>query len=397
MRLNPVATLAELVAIPSVNPMGRDDLAASNESRLTDFLEKLFVQHKIGWQRQTTAPGRDNIVAVVEGSPRPDAGGTVLLFDAHQDTVPTDGMTVPPFEAIVRDGRLYGRGACDVKGPMAAMLAAVVRIAEEMPQRRPTLVLACTVNEEQGFTGVKELTSLWGRPGSIVPRRPDLAVVAEPTDHQVVVAHKGVVRWRCHAKGRAAHSSSPERGDSAIYRMARIVAAVERYEKEVLGAATPHRLCGPPTLNVGTIRGGASANIVPERCTIEIERRVCPGEDPQQARAAMIDYLDRAAGPAEHEPPYMTGLPMDEQLNGDLAAMVVRTAREAGVTSARIGVPYATDAAFLAAAGVPTVVFGPGSIAQAHTADEWIALDQVVLAAELYYRLAIRAAEPGHG
>src|SRR5207249_11663727 len=121
------------------------------------------------------------------------------LFEAHQDTVPVDGMTIPPWTPDVRDGRIYGRGSTDIKGGMAAMLAALSRLAIERPPNMPTIVLACTVNEEHGFTGATHLTKLWTGGGSkLMPRAPDAAVVAEPTLLNVVVAHKGVVRWRCH-------------------------------------------------------------------------------------------------------------------------------------------------------------------------------------------------------
>src|SRR5262249_33706533 len=153
----------------------------------------------------------------------PEAGGRLMLLEAHQDTVPVGGMTIEPFTPTVRDGRLYGRGACDIKGGMAAMLAACARLAKERPAAMPTVVMACTVNEEHGFTGATALVRQWAESGGFIPRRPDAAVIAEPTQLQVVVAHKGVVRWRCHTRGRAAHSSQPQMGDNAIFRMARVL------------------------------------------------------------------------------------------------------------------------------------------------------------------------------
>jgi len=193
----------------------------------------------------------------------------MLLFEVHQDTVPVDGMTIEPWAPVVRDGRLYGRGSCDVKGGMAAMFAAMARLADERPPNRPTVVLACTVNEEHGFSGASGLCRLWmGEPTPLFPRPPEAAVVAEPTRLDVVVAHKGVVRWRCHAHGRAAHSSQPEAGDNAIYRIAAVVTALERYHRQVLADFGSHPLCGQPTLSVGTIAGGISVNTVPDRATI---------------------------------------------------------------------------------------------------------------------------------
>jgi acetylornithine deacetylase len=275
---------------------------------------------------------------------------------------------------------------------MAAMLAAIVRIRNERPSAMPTIVLACTVNEENGFTGAAALPPLWESGNSpILPRRPDAAIVAEPTGLQVVVAHKGVVRWRCHARGRAAHSAQPEAGQNAIYRMARALVAIERYQEEVVGSLGSHPLCGRATLSVGTITGGVSVNTVPDRCTIEIDRRLAGREEPEGARRHLIDYLQRqcdAAAWLEHEGPFLCGLPLGDDANGPLAERLSAAAREVTGECRHVGVPYATDAASLSAAGVPAVVFGPGSIEQAHTADEWIDLGQLQQAAEIYYRFA---------
>jgi acetylornithine deacetylase len=391
MRLDPVETLAALVAIPSVNPMGGNSEGSElAEARLTDHLEKVFKKLGLRHERQPVEPGRENILGVLDGRPRPEEGGTILLIDAHQDTVPVGGMTIPPWQPSVQGGRLYGRGACDVKGGMAAALAAISLLAESRANVRPTIVLACTINEEYGFSGVQALARSWGRLGGIIPRTPDVALVAEPTDLQVVVAHKGLVRWRCHARGRAAHSAIPQSGENAIYIMARALAAIERYARDVAPTLASHPLCGPATLSVGTIRGGVSVNTVPDRCTIEIDRRLVPGEEPEAARRHLMDAIqeEKTGAALEHDPPYIVGLPLSEQENGRLAECLLAVVGEVIGPSRPIGVPYATDAAFLAAAGVPSVVFGPGSIAQAHTADEWISIEQVKAAVELLRRFA---------
>ncbi len=397
MTPDPVELLKELVAIPSVNPMGESGSeAATAEAWLTDFLEQWFRRMGLPCQRQTAEPGRENIVARVDGRPQPDQGGRVILLAAHQDTVPVTGMTVAPFTPTVRDGRLYGRGACDVKGGMAAMLTAVARLVEKRPARCPTVLMACTVNEENGFSGAQALLGAWEGASRFVSRRPDAAVVAEPTSLQVVVAHKGLVRWRCHTQGKAAHSSRPEAGDNAIFKMARALVAIERYQKEVVASRGRHPLCGPATISVGTIRGGVSVNTVPDRCLIEIDRRLAPGETPEEAYRHLVEYLAKEAGldfPVQHDPPYMQGPPLSDQGNGPLAARLAAAARGVAGACSTIGVPYATDGAFFAQAGIPTVVFGPGSISQAHTADEWIAIQEVRQAAEIYYRFLVAAAE----
>ena len=213
MPIDTIEILRELVAIPSVNPMGRDDLASAGEARLTEHLAARLTALGLSVQRQTIAPGRENLLARLDGDPPAERGGGLILLDAHQDTVPADNMTIEPWSAAVREGRLYGRGACDVKGGMAAMIAAVARLAAERPAGMPTILLSCPADEEYQLSGVRALTAAW-REGKepAVPRLPDAAIVAEPTGLDVIVAHKGMIRWFCHTRGRAAHSSQPARG-----------------------------------------------------------------------------------------------------------------------------------------------------------------------------------------
>ena len=396
MLLDVVHTLADLVRLPSVNPMGRrvggEDIYY--EHRVTNYLEQLF--QRLGWPywRQPDAQGRENIVARLDGDVPPERGGKVVLLEAHQDTVPVEGMTIPPFDAKIDGGRLYGRGACDIKGGLASILAAASRIAAEKPARRPTLLIAFPVNEEHGFTGARTLAAVW-KPGSQSPLakvwpRPNVAVVAEPTLLDVVAAHKGVVRWRCHAHGRAAHSSNPQLGESAIYAMAKVVSALERYAGELVGALAEHPLVGRPTLSVGTIAGGISVNTVPDHCVIEIDRRMVPvvGDEAEQAQRHVIDYVARAVPGArlEHEPSYILSPGLSDQRNAALVAQLGDVARACGAPGNKIGVPYGTDAPAYDMLGIPTVVFGPGSIAQAHTEDEWIEIDQLHAAVEILVR-----------
>jgi acetylornithine deacetylase len=398
MPLDVVETLSELVAIPSVNPMGRP-LSGPEffEYRLTEYLAGLFQRLGLPYVRQTIEPRRDNIVARLDGTVPPEQGGPLVMFEAHQDTVPVDGMTIPPWLPVVRDGRLYGRGACDIKGGMAAMLWALARLVQDRSAaaqagaRLPTLIMACTVNEEHGFSGAQDLRHLWeASTDGFIPRRPDACVVAEPTSLQVVVAHKGAVRWRLSTRGRAVHSSQPHLGDNALYKMARVLLALEQYAAHVQQSVPHHPLCGPATLSVGTIQGGISVNTVPDRCTIEIDRRLLPGEDAQAAYAEVQQYLANALGSdlhLEHEQPFLIGPALADGDNLPLASRLADAARSVIGHCGLVGVPYGTDASKIAAAGVPSVVFGPGSIAQAHTADEWIDLQELQLAAEVYYRL----------
>jgi acetylornithine deacetylase len=397
MPLNLTRTLSELVAIPSVNPMGR---ALSGpeffEYRVTDYLERLFVSLGLPWQRQTVHPARDgmpareNILARLDGATSPDKGGQVILFEAHQDTVPVDGMTIEPWTPSVREGRMYGRGSCDIKGGMTAMLGTLARLAEERPKDMPTIVMACTVNEEHGYTGATALKNLWAAgANSLLPRQPDAAIVAEPTSLNVVVAHKGALRWRCHTTGRATHSSQPHQGDNAIYKMARVVQAFEAYHREFVPTLPKHRLCGGATLSVGTIQGGLSVNTVPDRCTIEIDRRMIPGEEWSSVFKQITDFLaQRLDFPIVHDDPYMKGSTLAEGANAAVAGRMAEAARRVVGRCEQVGVPYGTDASTIASFGVPAIVFGPGCIDQAHTCDEWLPLDELTQASEALYQFA---------
>src|SRR5438132_5025834 len=236
--------LRDLVARPSVNPIGRDLHGPGiYEHQVTAYLEEFFRGLGVPFERQALSPQLDSIVA------RCDAPGArrTLLLEVHQDTVPIDGMTIDPFGAKIENGRLYGRGACDIKGGMAAMLAAFARLVREKPRGSMNVILACTVDEEFTFLGVQRLV----RDGV----RADFAVVAEPTQMHIVNAHKGAVRWHMTTTRRSCHSSNPDLGINAIYRIGQILPLIARYADK-LKASRIDPLLGPATLSVGRIEGG---------------------------------------------------------------------------------------------------------------------------------------------
>ncbi len=283
--------LRDLVALPSVNPMGRDLHGPDVfEHRVTAYLEDFFRNLGVRSERQAVAPGRDNILAWYE----PAGARRTLVLEVHQDTVPTDGMTIDPFAARIEDGRLYGRGACDVKGGMAAMLTAFARLVRDRPAGAARVVVACTVDEEFTFLGVQKLAKTDWRGGTNGPVE---AVVAEPTGLDVIHAHKGAVRWDLITSGKSCHSSRPELGVNAIYHMAALLPHIERYADE-LRAARVDPLLGPATLSVGRIEGGVSVNTVPDRCRIEIDRRLLPGEDADAAAGLLFAHLRERVGDA---------------------------------------------------------------------------------------------------
>ena len=387
--MDPIAILKDLIARPSVNPMGRAVAGPEFlEGRMTEYLVSFFADLQVPYQRIEVVPGRCNVIARLD---RPGSK-TTLLFDAHQDTVPVDGMTIPPFEPTEREGRIFGRGACDVKGGMAAMLAAFARLVHERPASAANVVVSCTCDEEFTVQGISDLAKLWsdpGRRGSLLGQRPDAAVVVEPTELDVVVAHKGATRWKVRTRGRACHSSSPGEGVNAIYRMARVLECLEEFADELPRRVPPHPLCGPPTLSVGRIEGGISVNTVPDECAIEIDRRVIPGEGGIDAVAEVAEYLrQRLDFEVEMLPAWTRAPALPDAENVIWADRLLPHVRAVRGRGEKVGVPYGTHASRLAAVGLPSVVFGPGSIAQAHTKDEWIAVDELRAAAEIYYRFA---------
>jgi len=384
--MDPLPLLQDLVRIPSVNPMGRDLTGPEFfETRVTEYLCDFFRSLDVELETQEIAPGRANVVARI-AAPR---GAGAMVLDAHQDTVPVDGMTIPPFEPRLDGNRLYGRGACDVKGGLSVMLAAFARLSRRPDALRHSVIMCCTADEEYQALGVNTLVRSWiaDPPAGacrLLRERPVGAIVAEPTDLDLVVAHRGATRWKIVTHGRACHSSEPQLGVNAIYRMSRIVGCLEEFAAALPTRRKAHPLCGPSTLSVGRIEGGQSVNIVPDRCEIEIDRRVIPGED---SLAVMDELRDHLAGKVDFEfemlPPWIVGLPLGDGENGALAdGLLSSIAAQVGPRK-KIGVPYGTNASRYAAAGVPSVVFGPGSIRQAHTKDEWVPVDELRQAANI--------------
>ena len=373
--------LAELVRRPSVNPMGRTDIdpALVHESRVTALLEHELRNLGCEFRRQRVAEGRDNIVATYAP---PRAAGTHILFEAHQDTVPVDGMTRAPFGAVVEGGRMYGRGACDVKAGGAVMLAAFARLVRERPPGSAQVTLAFTVDEEHSGLGIQALMSSGFRA--------DCAIVAEPTLLDIVNAHKGVVRWSLETAGQACHSSRPDQGVNAVYRMARLVRGVEEYA-QTLQALPADPVLGPRTIAVGRIGGGVSPNTVPDFCRADVDRRLLPGETAESATAELEAFLKALPGvdfPFTLARNSAGCLPLGPELSGPLVSRFGAVIDSVVGRHEVRGVPFGTDAATVAAAGVPAVIFGPGDIAQAHTKDEWIDLSQLEPAAEILFRFA---------
>jgi acetylornithine deacetylase/succinyl-diaminopimelate desuccinylase family protein len=368
-----VGTLARLVEINSVNTA----FDGPGELSLAEWIEDYFKECGIETRRQEVYPDRPNLIARLPGR---DPSRKVV-FEAHMDTVSIQGMTIPPFQPVIEGNLLYGRGSCDTKAGIAAMMEAIRSLHEEGFVPACDLWLAAAVDEEFSFGGAARFCG--------DGLQAEAAIVAEPTEMKLVVASKGVLRWRIVVHGRAAHSSKPELGKNAISHMARIILAIERHDEQLVSA--PHPLLGPATSNVGIIRGGVQVNFVPDRCAIEIDRRLLPGEKVPEVLAgyqAVLDELGRQHPGlrAEMEPPML----VDQALSTAADSKVVRTAAAVltglGRDPKPCGVPYGSDASKFSHAGIPSIIFGPGSIDRAHTACEYVEIDQVIEAFEFYRR-----------
>jgi acetylornithine deacetylase/succinyl-diaminopimelate desuccinylase family protein len=367
--------LRSLVAIPSVNPALE---GGTGEAILAEFVADLL--HEIGAsvEVQDVLPGRPNVIGTLPGRD----GSRRLLFEAHLDTVQTTGMTVDPFGGEVREGRLYGRGSCDTKASLAAMLLALRALRQAPPAC--DVVLAAVIDEEVTFHGAKALAACDIRASGVI--------VGEPTDLRLVIAHKGVVRFYVEARGKVAHSATPADGLNAIEGMMRVIDYLSGEADRL--AARAHRLTGPPTVCVTQILGGSGINTVPERCTIHVDRRVIPGEEPIAAFQELREGIEQVArgfpGQVVVREPYLLDDPMETEPDAPVVRALAGAVSEVVGRADLVGRPYATDASKLAKAGIPCVVFGPGSLADAHTAAESVPLGEVAQAAEILFRTAQR-------
>jgi acetylornithine deacetylase/succinyl-diaminopimelate desuccinylase-like protein len=321
--------------------------------------------------------------------PRNNVRQTILLAP-HLDTVGADGTKFIPQR---KNGRLYGRGACDTKGSVAAMLSALCELANTKSRPLETeIIFAGLIDEEHAQAGSRALvkglftgsvrSSAFRRPAMDVDRSnrlkaglqtADLAIVGEPTRLQVVTAHKGSLWLELETRGVAAHGAMPQLGKNAIHEMARIVDLLETDYAAQL-RKRKHPLLGTATVNVGTIAGGVQPNIVPDCCKISVDRRTLPGETDAGVQREIAAFLRaRKLSAKIFNSKLAPALPLETNPKLPLVRQFLKSAGQ----SKPLGVHFFCDAAILSAGGIPSVVFGPGDVAQAHTADEWISLAEL--------------------
>jgi acetylornithine deacetylase/succinyl-diaminopimelate desuccinylase-like protein len=361
---SPERLLRDLIAIPSVNPAflpPRDPHAG--EGRVAEFLAREARRAGLDVEIQRVLPGRANVLARLTPPGRPRRR---ILLAPHMDTV--GGTSAHLFTPRQRQGRIYGRGACDTKGSIAVMFSALAELARS--SRRPAqteIVLAALVDEESGQAGSRAL----------VRRRfrADLAIVGEPTRLRVVTAHKGDLWLQLETRGKAAHGARPDLGVNAVHLMARVVDALETDYAAELKRRHRHPFLGHATISTGFIAGGRQPNIVPDRCLVRVDRRTVPGETDAAAKRELLGFLRRrglAVALADHK----DGAPAPPLETNPRLPLVRELLRCAGQRQPA-GAHFFSDAGVLGAGGIPSVLFGPGDIAQAHTEEEWVELWQL--------------------
>jgi len=370
-----IRLLRDLVAINSVNPTLVP--GAPGERDVADAVAHAMRGAGLDVVVREVAPGRPNVVGVLEGR----APGSSVMFCGHTDTVGVTGMEAP-FTVTERDGRLYGRGAQDMKSGVAAMIdAARVVAARGLPAGR--LIVAAVVDEEHSSIGADALVAEWTA---------DAAVVTEPTDLAIAVGHKGFAWVEVEVLGRAAHGSRPAEGQDAILRLGRVLTRLEALDRS-LQTRAPHPLVGAGSLHASLISGGRELSSYPDRAVLQMERRTLPSESEGAALAEVQDILDaiareddsfRGSATAMFSRPAYE-IPRDHEFPGVLADAVVAT----GGSPQIVGASYWTDAAVLGHAGIPSVLFGPGG-AGLHSTEEFVNVADVLVVRDVLVELVSR-------
>ena len=372
--MSDVARLAaQLVAIESINP----DVVAggSGEFGVARFVAEWCERAGLETELTELAPGRANVVAVARGT----GGGRSLMLNAHMDTVGVAGMD-DPFVPRLEDGRLYGRGAHDMKGSLAACMLATAGASGR--RLRGDVVLTAVADEEFASIGTEAVAA---------SARADAAIVTEPTDLELALAHRGFVHLQVDVQGRAAHGSRPELGIDAIAKMGRVLVGIEALDGRLRASPTHPRL-GSGSVHASLIDGGQEFSSYPARCSLQAERRTIPGESAALAERELREIVERAG---EGDPDFSAEFhapisrePFEVSEDEEIVRLVRRHAADVlGAPPAIVGVPFWADSALLAAAGIPTVLFGPVGEGL-HSEVEWVDVASLEQCVEIYSAVA---------
>jgi acetylornithine deacetylase len=369
----PEQLLSDLVAINSINP----DLVPGGrgEGEIAQFIANWSEQAGLEVHLHEPVPGRPNVVAIARGS----GGGRSLMLNGHMDTVGVEGMK-RPHQPYVKEGRLYGRGAYDMKAGLTACMLAVK--AAKQKHLRGDVILTAVMDEEYAGLGTMDIAKRY---------HAEAAIVAEFTELNLILAHKGFVWLDVETIGVAAHGSRPELGVDAIAKMGSMLVELEKLDQSLRSHPT-HKWLGSSSLHASLIKGGRELSSYPDRCVLSIERRTLPGETPEMVAAEMQEIIQRLQ---RSDPSFKAVLrsgidrpPMETQEDSAIVSMVKESAEKVLKHAPELGgVPFWTDAATLWAAGIPSILFGPSG-AGAHAIEEWVDLQSVEQCAEIYLETA---------
>jgi acetylornithine deacetylase len=369
-----IKLLCDLIAIDSVNPSLVPD--GAGEGEIAEAIANYMRLAGLDVEVTEAAPGRPNAIGIVQGR----SPGRSLIFCGHTDTVGVQGMTAP-FDPVQRGGKLYGRGAQDMKGGLAAMLGAAAKVAKSGGLPSGELVVAAVIDEEYKSLGAENL---------VKRRSGDAAVVTEPTDLVIGVAHKGYTWVEVTTRGIAAHGSRPKEGRDAITSMGRFLSRLADLDGE-LQARTPHPIVGTGSLHASLISGGRELSTYPDVCDLQMERRTIIGEPLETALTeieAILAALKQDSAEFDASARMLFGRPAYEiPANSDLPSMLLEAVSRAGHTTTCAGMTFWTDAAIIGHAGIPSVVFGPGG-AGLHGLEEYVLVDEVITCRDALVELA---------
>jgi len=358
--------------------MGREDLINkdNHEKAIGEFVANEFRKMSMDVQIHEVEKNRSNIIGILEQKNKP-----LLLLDSHLDTVPVDHMD-DPFNPVIKNNNVFGRGSCDTKSTMAMFITALKELQSSDTELAWSIILTGTVDEEFTAKGAYELIKMG--------LKPDYAIAGEPTELKIIHAHKGVVRFHIETRGKSFHSSKPQLGINAFYTMADIIQGIKKLSDNKF-ANISHDLLGSPTINPGVIKGGTSVNMVPDACVLDVDIRIVPGYTPDDMLNLVKESIAHV-DPADYtiQAPYSVHAALITDKNSPFCRHFMQSCKKFHNKSVFDVVTFGTNGTAYSPAGIPTIVFGPGTIDVAHTPDEHLPIDELELSIRILKDFLIR-------